>query len=238
MCLLVSDQCADTLFSPFPKGIPILHSYLLQPRLHATFETLTPFWKYFPVSELYSNAFPCFLHRILCQILICLLTWSLSLTHTRINIRRRRIWSYLFMFISPNIVSFLEQMAHVYLLHKNTYAFQSQKKMHTHTHTHTVMGNVLITKHSPGRPNRLLHSVVLSIYPDISAMFNVSVWLWIPVILKLIIWAKLPMLMMCVNSEDSICLLILSFLSELFMTFQWENVWHLKIVSEQALIKE
>lgn len=138
MCLLVSDQCADTLFSPLPKGIPILHSYLLQPRLHATFETLTPFWKYFLVSELYSNAFPCFLHRILCQILICLLTWSLSLPHSRINIRRKRIWSYLFMFISPNIVSFLEQMAHVYLLNKNTYAFQSQKKC-THIHIHTQL---------------------------------------------------------------------------------------------------
>lgn len=104
-CLLVSDQCADTFSSP-PKGIPVLHSYLLQPGLLATFEKPTLFWKCFTISVLYSNEYSCFLHRILRQILIGVLTWPWSLTYTRINIRRKGIWSYLLMFLSPNIVSF------------------------------------------------------------------------------------------------------------------------------------
>lgn len=116
-CLLVSDQCADAFSSP-PKGIPVLHSYLLQTSLLATFEKATFFENVSPSPSCTLKECTCFLHRKLCQILIEVLTWSWSLIYTGINIRRKGIWSYLLMFLSPNKWFFPEQMVNVCLLNK------------------------------------------------------------------------------------------------------------------------
>lgn len=137
-CLLVSDQCADTFSSP-PKGIPVLHSYLLQPSLLATFEKPTLFWKCFTISEMYSNECTCFLHRILHQIFIGVLTWPWSLTYSRLNIRKKGIWSYLLMFLAPNIVSFSGKMVNVYLLNKVKVEWMLSSHGNAHTYMRTQL---------------------------------------------------------------------------------------------------
>lgn len=80
MCLLVSDQCADTFSSPFPKGIPILPSWPSQPSLHEASERPTSrncFLHLLVVLSLMHSPvlFPFVFHRILCHILICMLIW-------------------------------------------------------------------------------------------------------------------------------------------------------------------
>lgn len=117
------------------KGHPCSPLVPFPAQFTCNLEKPTLFWKCFTISELYSNECSCFLHRILHQILTGVLTWPWLLTYSRLNIRRKGIWSYLLMFLAPNIVSFPGQMVNVYLLNK----VKVEWMLSSHRNAHTYM---------------------------------------------------------------------------------------------------